>query len=601
MTSEEPVTILICQTPCVVSDWSDYSPCPVICGPASAAVEISTRTIIAQPTGNVTDPAYLCPPPEDLVRTTPCVDVELCPVDCMFGVWTEWGACSQFLGESGQQTRSRSIVQSAVAGGAACMGDIVEQRVCNELVTQVANFTCTDFLKKNVCPKKWAPFPNPGRIQCNGPCVEKTCCQLIPEVPTHCQTGTNHPESGCAQKLVQASPQIPVNFKNVSIPDPFGNVTDPTLLLGCQPQTSYCLGLDGYVTVGMQHIFSSNVVLYFCEPTLATQSTDISAYTKAFDLYIGSDASELFYVNNYLLSNSMLWNTGLENVLYQNIVIPSDGCYKYIKVCDKSPLELQPFPTYHDVVITDTGTETVTDTEDTTDIFDGYTEHSVDNWVAIAMIQSTESCACTINQTVTPWTPWSDCTVNCGGGMQGRLRTPLQQAAYGGSVFAGPFSQERVCLRDECLVNCEVSEWTDYTPCSTTCDDSIQTRNRTVAVEPESGGQPCPELSQTLACNTDPQHQCDYNNVTDCTADPWSDWSVCTSMCGDGVRISTCGITSPGSDPLLCPTLLKTDSRPSCLHLSVVFFAAPIPLCPEFLFVFCMRLIAIVELRIRFA
>jgi hypothetical protein len=48
--------------------------------------------------------------------------------------------------------------------------------------------------------------------------------------------------------------------------------------------------------------------------------------------------------------------------------------------------------------------------------------------------------------------------------------------------------------QDNPPVNCTVSDWSDWTPA---CTDCTQTRTRTITVQPQYGGKPCPELLQT--------------------------------------------------------------------------------------------------------
>ncbi|XP_033097225.1 uncharacterized protein LOC117101360 [Anneissia japonica] len=53
------------------------------------------------------------------------------PVNCAWGNWQGWGACSISCGSNGTETRIRTVVRSASCGGAACTGPSQEQRVCS--------------------------------------------------------------------------------------------------------------------------------------------------------------------------------------------------------------------------------------------------------------------------------------------------------------------------------------------------------------------------------------------------------------------------------------------------------------------------------------
>ena len=52
-------------------------------------------------------------------------------VDCKWGPYGEWSACTKSCG-GGFQTRLRDVEQQAFNGGAKCEGESTDLRVCNE-------------------------------------------------------------------------------------------------------------------------------------------------------------------------------------------------------------------------------------------------------------------------------------------------------------------------------------------------------------------------------------------------------------------------------------------------------------------------------------
>ena len=56
----------------------------------------------------------------------------------------------------------------------------------------------------------------------------------------------------------------------------------------------------------------------------------------------------------------------------------------------------------------------------------------------------------------------------------------------------------------ECLVDCELGEWFEWTECSATCGGGTRTRERDVVREPRNGGAACEDQKQEENCNTDP-------------------------------------------------------------------------------------------------
>jgi sugar lactone lactonase YvrE len=53
-------------------------------------------------------------------------------------------------------------------------------------------------------------------------------------------------------------------------------------------------------------------------------------------------------------------------------------------------------------------------------------------------------------------------------------------------------------------IACQVGEWSDWGNCTKTCGGGIQTRNRAILSEAQSGGQACPNLTEEKPCNDQP-------------------------------------------------------------------------------------------------
>jgi hypothetical protein len=71
-----------------------------------------------------------------LVHTEEC-GTNVCPVDCAYGTWGDWGQCSQPCGGRGTEVRHRSVVNSATsaAAGKPCRNanryrNVREERKC---------------------------------------------------------------------------------------------------------------------------------------------------------------------------------------------------------------------------------------------------------------------------------------------------------------------------------------------------------------------------------------------------------------------------------------------------------------------------------------
>ena len=55
------------------------------------------------------------------------------------------------------------------------------------------------------------------------------------------------------------------------------------------------------------------------------------------------------------------------------------------------------------------------------------------------------------------------------------------------------------------LVNCKISSWNKWEPCSVSCGKGMKSRNREILIAPMNGGKPCPESTEYTACFT---HEC---------------------------------------------------------------------------------------------
>jgi len=180
---------------------------------------------------------------------------------------------------------------------------------------------------------------------------------------------------------------------------------------------------------------------------------------------------------------------------------------------------------------------------------------SANGGAACPPLVQTRSCntqPCPVDCVLSDWSPWSACTATCGGGIQTRTRTILVPPANGGAP-CGPLVQTQSCNTQPCPVDCVLSDWSPWSACTVTCGGGVQTRTRTVLVPPAFGGAPCGPLVETQPCNTQP---C----PVDCVLSDWSPWSACTVTCGGGVQTRTRTVLVPpafGGAP--CGPLVETQ------------------------------------------
>jgi Spondin-like TSP1 domain len=184
-------------------------------------------------------------------------------------------------------------------------------------------------------------------------------------------------------------------------------------------------------------------------------------------------------------------------------------------------------------------------------------------------VQETRACEvkpCAVDCKVSPWTDWSTCSQPCGPGIQTRARSVEVDALHGGATCPAPMAESRPCNERSCAVDCKVSAWSAWSACSKACGGGTQTRSRTVETDTAHGGDACPELTESRACNSNP---C----PVDCKVGAWSEWSACSKECGPGEQTRTRIIeTATAHGGLECPALSEKrecNNRPCPVHCTV--------------------------------
>mmetsp|Transcript_15937 Transcript_15937/g.46096 ORF Transcript_15937/g.46096 Transcript_15937/m.46096 type:complete len:685 (-) Transcript_15937:311-2365(-) len=139
-----------------------------------------------------------------------------------------------------------------------------------------------------------------------------------------------------------------------------------------------------------------------------------------------------------------------------------------------------------------------------------------------------EAQPCPIDCEWTPWSTWSDCSRECGGGRQLKTRQVQTPSRHGGSLCTGDAEEERECNAQLCDLDCKWGPWGSYSECNATCGGGWHEAHRSPDVQQSGSGSPCVgESVDRRQCNTQPCPE-------DCLWADWADWGACSASCGGG-------------------------------------------------------------------
>jgi len=145
------------------------------------------------------------------------------------------------------------------------------------------------------------------------------------------------------------------------------------------------------------------------------------------------------------------------------------------------------------------------------------------------------------------WSPWSDCTLNCGGGQQTKTRMVIQGAADGGKGCSKVLKKIRGCNEFLCgdVADCKWNQWGEWSACTKSCGGGTKQRDRSIQIAPRNGGKMCDanSISEAVECNVE---KC-FEACIDGVWGQWSDWHDCSVTCGIGYRSRSRNVQTPSN------------------------------------------------------
>ncbi|XP_077176308.1 thrombospondin type-1 domain-containing protein 7B isoform X2 [Paroedura picta] len=153
---------------------------------------------------------------------------------------------------------------------------------------------------------------------------------------------------------------------------------------------------------------------------------------------------------------------------------------------------------------------------------------------------------CVVNCQLSEWSAWSECSHSCGlSGQMLRARSVIMQAQGEGRLCPAELTQYRNCAAKPCY-SWVLGEWFPCRVEGGQCGDGVQVRNLTCVAHDGSLSAVSKQVESALCGDLPPKESvlqlpCSVPCPGDCHLTEWSEWSSCELMCIDGRSFETMG------------------------------------------------------------
>uniref|UniRef100_A0A8C3TQM7 Thrombospondin type 1 domain containing 7B n=1 Tax=Catharus ustulatus TaxID=91951 RepID=A0A8C3TQM7_CATUS len=171
---------------------------------------------------------------------------------------------------------------------------------------------------------------------------------------------------------------------------------------------------------------------------------------------------------------------------------------------------------------------------------------------------------CAVDCQLSPWSAWSQCSHSCGTGQMVRGRSVVLRAAGEGRPCPEQLTQHRSCPVKPCY-SWLLGPWSPCTVQGGQCGDGFQVRNLTCVVHDASVSATSRPVENAL-CGELPSKEsvlqlpCSVPCPGDCHLTEWSEWSSCELTCISGRSFETSGRQSRSRAFLV----QSAENRESC-------------------------------------
>jgi hypothetical protein len=510
--------VFSCPVDCVLHDWKEWSTCSKSCD-AGKGPGVQTRFRY------VAVPAAFGGAPCGETEGTRMCNTDACPVDCQVSGWSEFSTCDKTCGW-GHKKRTREVILSADYGGNPCP-ELTEVEQCNIVPCPVKGKTCK--------MSKWSTF-SVCSLSCGGgkksqhrSVLDRNGQDICPHVnrekdcntqpcPEDCEMGDWDEWTQCSKTCGEKGRQSR-HRRIVKVNSDGGKP--------CQTTTEH----------------------EDCNMGPCPIHCEVSPWTKF------SDCTKSCGSGSYTRTRTIT-----KTAQHGGFVCPS---LKEVEVCQwiHCPVNCQMGDWGEWSVCTKSCAKGVHHRSRKILV---HPQHGGEPCGNVLSMNFCNTQPCPIDCVLSDWSAFSECSHTCLRGLKRRSRIVMTEATHGGRHCSTHRSQTRECDAGPCPVNCRVSLWGHYGPCSASCGTGSKTRTRTVQVLHDPNGAKCPALKDIQECNT---NLCPVN----CMVGNWSKWQVGpTNWQGHAQMIQTREIiVRPWAGGKKCPIVFRKKSWVShCLATS---------------------------------
>mmetsp|Transcript_52161 Transcript_52161/g.138053 ORF Transcript_52161/g.138053 Transcript_52161/m.138053 type:complete len:1039 (-) Transcript_52161:64-3180(-) len=497
-----------CAIDCKVSGWSDWSDCSATC---DKGIRIRKRHVTDRGDGG-----RKCPALQD---TKDCM-AGVCPQSCLLTAWTPWTPCSEPCGPDGHSDRIRAVAVAPTGGGYSCHGNLHEIKPCNRkgCNERGVQWGCriTEWTSWSACSRSCGGGaknrtrmmvgpPSAGGAPCPDTFFDSATCNAY-DCPQDCVVGDWGPWTECSKSCEGGR-----HMRHREI------VVKPTGKgHSCPAQIESGVCNDDPCAVDC-------VLADWSEWTACSASCGPSTRSRRRGVDV--------------------WPVGEGEQCDTNLIEKQD-C-----ITNECPVDCR-LEGWSPWTTCNCKTKQMTRTRDILEASAGNGRPCPPRTgLKETKMCSPGMCEDDFDCEVTPWSQWTVCDAKCGGGERHRVREMTKPASKGGAPCPR-LREVDPCNVIPCpTIDCQVTSWHAWSECSKTCDGGVQTRTRSIEVEPSNGGNPCSsyKMKEEQPCSSDP---CFLTQANTCEVGDWGPWHGCTASCGGGTETRERRVSPGGPD---CP------------------------------------------------